>query len=108
MLITTIQLSLVCPTVLCKYDLRKYVNTFKARSLTSVNKYNPACGMCYVFIQIATDMAKNILLVRTYDEPLHLFKVHWNDCLVSYFSLMYRYEVNTNILHLLKFLTNKK
>ena len=58
MLITTIQLSLVCPTVLRKYDLRKYVNTFKARSLTSVNKYNPACGMCYVFIQIATDMAK--------------------------------------------------
>ena len=40
-------LSLVCPTVLRKYDLRKYVNTFKARSQKSVNKHNPICGMCY-------------------------------------------------------------
>ena len=47
MLIIAILLSLVCPTVLRKYDLRKYVNTFKARSQASVNKHNPICGMCY-------------------------------------------------------------
>ena len=47
MLIIAILLSLVCPTVLRKYDLRKYVNTFKARSQTSVNKHNAICGMCY-------------------------------------------------------------
>ena len=29
-------LSLVCPTGLLKYDLRKQVNTFKARSLSFV------------------------------------------------------------------------
>ena len=38
-------LSLVCPVVILKYDLRKYVNTFMARGQTSVGKYNPACGM---------------------------------------------------------------
>ena len=47
MLIVEILLSLVCPTVLRKYDLRKYVNTFKARSQTSGNKHHSACGMCY-------------------------------------------------------------
>ena len=58
------------------------------------------CEMQYFFIPIATDMAEKILLGRRYEEPLHLFKVRWNDHLVSYFSLMYRYGVNTNILHL--------
>ena len=38
----SITLSLLCPTV-----LRKYVNTFKARSQTFVNKHNPACEMRY-------------------------------------------------------------
>ena len=47
MLIIAILLSLVCATVLHKYDLRKYVNTFKGRSQTSVNKHNAICGMCY-------------------------------------------------------------
>ena len=47
MLIITIVLSFVCPSVLLKYDLRKYVNTFKTRIQTPVNKYNPACGMYY-------------------------------------------------------------
>ena len=56
------------------------------------------CGM-RCLIPIPTDMAKNILLGRRYDEP-HLFKVRWNDHLVSYFSLMYCYGINTNILHL--------
>ena len=46
-LIIAILLSLACPTVLRKCDLRKCVNTFKARSQTSVNKHNPTCGMCY-------------------------------------------------------------
>ena len=31
---------------------------------------------------------------------IHLFKVRWNDHLVNYFPLMYRYGINTNILHL--------
>ena len=31
---------------------------------------------------------------------IYLFKVSWNDHLVNYFSLMYRYGINTNILHL--------
>ena len=47
MLITEILLNLICSTVLHKYDLRKYLNTFKEKSLTSVNKQNPTCGMCY-------------------------------------------------------------
>ena len=60
----------------------------------SVNKHNTTCGMCYcetcyVFIPVATDMAKKILLGRRYDEPLHLFKVRWNDDLVNYCFLMY-------------------
>ena len=45
---------------------RKYVNTFKARSQTSINKHNPTCGMCYCgvrcLIPIATDTAKKVLL----------------------------------------------
>ena len=43
------------------------------------------CEMRYFFIPIATDMAEKILLGRRYEEPLHLFKVRWNDHLVSYF-----------------------
>ena len=45
---------------------------------------------------------KKILLERKYDKPLsiHLFKVRWNDHLVNYFPLMYRYGINKNILHL--------
>ena len=42
MLIIAILLSLVCLTV-----LRKYVNTLKERSQTSVKKHNQTCGMCY-------------------------------------------------------------
>ena len=75
MLIIAIPLSLVCPTVIRKYDLRKYVNTFKARSQMSVNKHNPACGMCYCGMRypIATDMVKKILLGRTYDKRLFIY-----------------------------------
>ena len=54
-------------------------------------------------ISIATDIAKTILLFSRYDEPLFIysrFKVPWSDHLVSYFSLMYRYGINKNILHL--------
>ena len=31
---------------------------------------------------------------------IHLFKVVWYDHLVNHFPLMYRYGINTNILHL--------
>ena len=88
--------------MLRKYDLRKYVNTFKARSQASVNKHNPTYGMCYCAVCLvpnAIDMAK-ILHGRRYDESLFIFfKVRWNNHLVSYFSLMYTL-INTNILHL--------
>ena len=44
---------------------------------------------------------KKILRDRRYDKPLyHLFKVRWNGRIVSFFPLMYCYEINTNILHL--------
>ena len=43
MLIIAVLPSLVFPTVLRQYDLRKYVNAYKARSQTSVNKHNPTC-----------------------------------------------------------------
>ena len=59
--------------MLHEYDFRKYVNTFKARSQTSVNEYNPTCGMCFCvlcLIPIAADIVKKISLVRMYDKPL--------------------------------------
>ena len=31
-----------------KSDLRQYVNAFKARSQTSVNKHNPSCGASFI------------------------------------------------------------
>ena len=46
MLVIGILLSLVSPIVLRKFDLGKYVNTFKARIQMPVNKHNPTCGMC--------------------------------------------------------------
>ena len=61
--------------MLRKYDLRKCVNTFKARSQASVNKHNPTYGMCYCAVcpvPNATDMAK-ILLGRRYDESLFIY-----------------------------------
>ena len=102
MLIITILLSLVCPTVLCKYNLHKYINTFKARSQTSINKHNLVCRMnvllwnALYLIPIETDMAEKILLDRIYI----LFNIHSNNHLVSYFSLMYCYGISTDILHL--------
>ena len=52
-------------------------------------------------IPFAAAMVKKILLDRGYDEfRINLFKVRWNDRLVCYSSLVYRYGINTNILHL--------
>ena len=48
MLIITILFSLARPMKLRKYDLRKSVNTFKARSKTSVNKHNSTCEMYFI------------------------------------------------------------
>ena len=62
--------------MLRKYDLRKHLNTFKARSQTPVNKHNPTCGMCYCvprLIPIATDMVKKILLGSRYDQVLFTY-----------------------------------
>ena len=52
MLIIGIPLSLACPIMLRKYDLRKYVNAFKARSQTSINKHNRTCEMCLIVLLI--------------------------------------------------------
>ena len=35
---------------------------------------------------------------ETWRTSIHLFKVRWNDHLVNFFPLMYRYGINTNIL----------
>ena len=50
---------------------------------------------------------RKILSTYLMDDPqeirrtsIHKFKVPWNDHLVNYFPLMYRYGINTNILHL--------
>ena len=53
MLIMAIPLSLVCPVVILKYDLRRYVNTFMGRGQTSVGKYNPAsfCLRSYLYLK---------------------------------------------------------
>ena len=44
----TILLSFICLVVLCKYNLHKYVNSFKSRTQKYVNKHNPTCGMCFI------------------------------------------------------------
>ena len=105
MLIIAITLILVCPTVLPKYDLRKYVNTFKARSQTSVNKHNPTCGMCccgmrYILSYCNWYGQEDFTWQEIWKTSIFLFKVRWNEHLVSYFSPMYRYGINTNTLHL--------
>ena len=52
MLIITLLLSLVWPNVVQKYDLRKYVNTFKARIQRSLSKHNPTCECTIVLLQL--------------------------------------------------------
>ena len=91
MLIIAILLSLVCPTVLRKYNLRKCVNTFKARSQTSVNKHNPTrgmcyCGMLYILFLLQLIWPKRFYLAEDMTN-LYLFKAFWNDHLVSHFFL---------------------
>ena len=43
-----ILLNLVCSIALRKYNYRKYVNTFKARSQATVNKHNSSYGVCFI------------------------------------------------------------
>ena len=59
--------------------------------------WNPLC-----LISIATDLTKKILLGRRLDKTLFIIQVCWNDHLVTYFSLMYRYKISTNTLHTFK------
>ena len=104
MLITTILLSLICPTVEHKYDLSKYVNNFKFRGQTSVNKHKSIkqsvnatwgmyyCGMCLLSYSYCSWYGQEDVPWNDYDEPA------WNDHLASYFSLMYCYEISKNIL----------
>ena len=72
-----ILLSLLCTTVLRKYDLRKYVITFKARSPASVSKpikiQHVEGAIVDFLIPIATDMTKKVLLGRGYCEPLFIY-----------------------------------
>ena len=42
----------------------------------------------------------DFLIPRIFYLTGDMTKVRWNDQLVTYFSLMYRYGINTNILHL--------
>ena len=106
MLIKAALLSLVCSTALRKYDFCKYLNTFKARSQTSVNKHNSTCGMCYCGMQLICNWyAKKDIptYCNWYDQEgftwheiwrksFYLFKVRWNDHSVSYFSLWKQYK----------------
>ena len=106
MLIIAIIRSLFCPTVLCKYDLRKYVNTFRVRNETSrisyvLNMWNVLLWNAPCLIPAASYLAREILFDRVYGEPdSDLSKVNWSDHLVRYFSLMHRYGIKTNILYL--------
>ena len=44
------------------------------------------------------NVTKNVLLGRSImNLYIHLFKFRWNEHLVNYFPLMYRYVINTNI-----------
>ena len=85
-----------------RYVNKIYVNTFKARNQTPVNKHNPTCGMCHCgmccLIPIAIDMSKKILRGSRYDKPLFIYSRFVG--MTIYFPLMYRYGINTNILHL--------
>ena len=56
------------------------------------------CSMSYSYIPIATDMVKKILLGRRYDEPLFIYLRLIG--IVSYFPLVYRHGISTNIFHL--------
>ena len=93
MLIIGILLSLVCPTLVHKYNLCKDINTFKARSQTSVNKHNPTYGMCYCslfLIAISTDMTKKDLSSQEiWRTSIHFLKVLSNDHLMSYFTIIF-------------------
>ena len=42
----------------------------------------------------------DFLIPRIFYLTRDMTKVRWNDQLVTYFSLMCRYGINTNILHL--------
>ena len=66
MLIIAILLSLVCLTVLRKYNLRKYVNTLKERSQTSVKKHNQTCGMCYDLFLLQLIQPRRFYLANLY------------------------------------------
>ena len=43
---------------------------------------------------------KDFTLQDIWRTSIHLFRVCWNNHLVSYFSLIYRYEISSNILSL--------
>ena len=90
-----ILLSLVCLTVLRRYylpyivsnlrKLSKYVITFKARNLY-INNLQCYCGLCYSYYNWYGQ--EDFTSQETWRTSIYLFKVCWNDHLVSYFSLM--------------------
>ena len=46
---------------------------------------------------IDTCLQEDFIWQEIWQTFIHLFKVGWNDHLVNYFPLMYRYRINTNI-----------
>ena len=55
--------------------------------------------VCYFLEQVRSHQ-ENLTWQEIWRTFICLFKVPWNDHLVNYFPLMYRYGINTNILHL--------
>ena len=43
---------------------------------------------------------KDLTWQEIWQISIHLFKVRWNDRLVNYFPFIYRYGINTNMVHL--------
>ena len=61
------------------------------------------CGTRYALFLLQLIWPRRFYLAGDFflTNPFHLFKIRWSDHLVSYFSLMYCYGNDTDILHLI-------
>ena len=85
-----------------------HVEWFQITSFCTYDGFLDFCTHTNINHYLIFDLSNIFLpsnLLSTWKEisrsSVNLFKIYWNDHLVSYFSLMYRYGINTNILHLL-------